>query len=316
MDLMNQGFVDLRAVQTLVLDEADRMLDMGFINDIQLISAKLPAKRQTLLFSATIPTEIRRLAGRLLRDPATVHIAAECGTADHIEQSVYHVERAHKPALLTHLLEHKPMHRTIVFTRTRHGADRLVKHLQRTDIGADAIHGDKSQNSRKRTLDSFRRGRLHVLVATDVASRGIDVDGITHVVNYDVSMDPESYVHRIGRTARAGASGVAISFCDRAERGQLRAIERLIGRPIPVCDEHPEYPKVSAAPAAQVRHPQFKDADGNKAGHATAPRSDRRQPYQHHAAGTSSGGQAGGGKRKPRRGRSRTGRGAYSTSHA
>jgi ATP-dependent RNA helicase RhlE len=239
LDLMNQGHAKLNHIEMLVLDEADRMLDMGFINDIRKIIAKLPGKRQTLMFSATMPPEIRQLANSLLRTPVTVQVAAPSATAEGIDQAVYFVERSNKPSLLAHLVEHLPMYRTIVFTRTKHGADRVVRHLHARGIHADSLHGNKSQNARQKALESFRANRLPVLVATDIASRGIDVDGITHVVNYDISHEPETYVHRIGRTARAGASGMAISLCDRDEVQNLRAIERLLKQAIPVTAEHP-----------------------------------------------------------------------------
>ncbi len=239
LDLVNQRHADLRRIETLVLDEADRMLDMGFIHDIQRIIAMLPDRRQALLFSATMPPAIRKLADNLLRKPVTVQVAPEAPHADGIEQSVYFVAKADKPALLTHLIGHLPMSRAIVFTRTKHGADRVVRHLRRTGADAEAIHGNKSQNARQRSLDRFADGRVGILVATDIASRGIDVDGISHVVNYDLSHDPTSYVHRIGRTARAGASGAALSFCDHDERPHLQAIERLLRCQIPVVSDHP-----------------------------------------------------------------------------
>src|SRR5258708_2752020 len=187
LDLMNQGHVDLRSVEVLVLDEADRMLDMGFIHDIRRIAGKLPANRQTMLFSATMPTEIRRLADTLLRDPATIQVAPASATADGVEQAVYFVEKRNKSTLLAHLVDNLPMARAIVFTRTKHGADRVVRHLHLSNIRAEAIHGNKSQNARERALKNFRNGKIPVLVATDIASRGIDVDDITHVVNYDLT---------------------------------------------------------------------------------------------------------------------------------
>jgi ATP-dependent RNA helicase RhlE len=216
------------------LDEADRMLDMGFINDIRQIVAKLNAKRQTLLFSATMPKEIRQLASTLLRNPAVVEVAPPATTVTAIDQSVYFVEKQSKPELLARLVKDLPMHRAIVFTRTKHGADRVVRHLDRYGIRSQAIHGNKSQNVRERALADFRNNKTHVLVATDIASRGIDVDGITHVVNYDLTHEPETYVHRIGRTARAGATGAAVAFCDPEEMSNLRAIERLMRKSIPV----------------------------------------------------------------------------------
>jgi ATP-dependent RNA helicase RhlE len=241
LDLINQGHVDLSGIEVLVLDEADRMLDMGFIHDINRIVDLLPGGRQTLLFSATMPPAIRKFADRLLDQPERVEVAPQSTTADRIEQVVYHVDRGNKSALLKHLIENTSISRAIVFTRTKHGADKVVRHLCRDGTAAEAIHGNKSQNARQKALDGFRSGRVHILVATDVAARGIDVDDISHVINYDLSNDPESYVHRIGRTARAGAAGIAISFCDREERGYLTAIQRLIRKDITVCKDQPAY---------------------------------------------------------------------------
>ena len=234
MDLMQQGHVDLSGVETFVLDECDRMLDMGFLPDIKRIGAKVPPGRQTMLFSATLPTEIRRLASAMLRNPAVVDIAPVKQTDALIEQSVYFVDKANKPALLARLVNELSMFRTIAFTRTKHGADRLTQHLNRAGIKAEAIHGNKSQNARTRALSNFKAGKIPVLVATDVAARGIDVDSITHVVNYDLTHEPETYMHRIGRTGRAGATGHAIAFCNREELPFLKAIERQIRKPLPV----------------------------------------------------------------------------------
>ena len=207
-DLMEQGFVDLRMVKTLVLDEADRMLDMGFIQPIRRIVAKMPKDRQTLLFSATMPEEIRRLCASILHHPVSVSVAPVASTANLIDQSVFFVDRKNKPALLSHLFHNAPIARGLVFVRTKHGADRVVRHLHSVGIRAEAIHGNKSQNARQRALENFKSGRTPLLIASDIAARGIDVDGVTHVINYDVTHEPETYVHRIGRTARAGASGV------------------------------------------------------------------------------------------------------------
>ena len=240
MDLMNQGFVNLTQVRTLVLDEADRMLDMGFINDIRKITVKLPKDRQTLLFSATMPPAIRGLANDLLTDPVRIEIAPAATPAERIQQSVYFVDKKNKPAMLAHLLGGLPVTRAIVFTRTKHGADKVCRHLRKAGFAAQAIHGNKTQAARQRSLDGFRSDKVMVLVATDIASRGIDVDEVSHVINYDISNDPESYVHRIGRTARAGSSGSAISLCDREEGAYLRSIEKLIGRSIQVLRDHPD----------------------------------------------------------------------------
>lgn len=241
LDLMNQGHVDLRAVEIFVLDEADRMLDLGFFPDIRKVVARLSAERQTLLFSATMPADIRELANSILKDPVTVHVAPVSSTADQITQGVYHVAKRNKPTLLRHLLKTADITRALIFTRTKRGADRVVRQLEIAGINTAAIHGDKSQGARERALDGFRAGRIPVLVATDIAARGIDVDAISHVFNYDMPNVAETYVHRIGRTGRAGAVGIALSFCDHEERGDLKAIERLIHRPIEIRNDHPEY---------------------------------------------------------------------------
>jgi ATP-dependent RNA helicase RhlE len=234
LDLMEQGFVRLDAVEVLVLDEADRMLDMGFIHDVRRIVAAVPQQRQTLLFSATIPSEIARLVASVLRDPVRIDIAPEVTTAERVDQCVYFVAKADKRHLLERLLREENAERSIVFTRTKHGANRLAEQLTRAGLRAEAIHGNKSQGARERALEGFRSGTLPVLVATDLAARGIDVDGVSHVFNFDLPNVPESYVHRIGRTGRAGASGRAIAFCDAEERPLLRDIERFVKKPIPV----------------------------------------------------------------------------------
>jgi ATP-dependent RNA helicase RhlE len=228
LDLMNQGYVNLTGIEVLVLDEADRMLDMGFINDIRKIVGKLPPRRQTILFSATMPAPIRQLAQTLMHDPATVQISPPASAAAaKIDESVYFVERQNKPQLLAHLVGHLPMTRAIVFTRTKHGADRVVKKLVQSGIRANAIHGNKSQPQREKALGEFRRGDVKILVATDIAARGIDVSGVSHVINFELPNVPEQYVHRIGRTARAGAAGVAISLCAPDEKAYLRDIWKL-----------------------------------------------------------------------------------------
>ncbi len=232
LDLMEQGFVDLSGIRFFVLDEADRMLDMGFIEPIRRIGRQLPKERQTLLFSATMPAKIRELANAMLKNPVTVSVTPVASAVPLIEQTLYHVPGEQKPAFLAHLLENAAISRAVVFTKTKHGADKLAKRLSRGGIAADSIHGNKSQGQRQRALDAFRGGRARVLVATDVAARGLDVDGITHVFNYNLPMEPEAYVHRIGRTGRAGATGHAISFCSGDERGLLRGIERFTGKVI------------------------------------------------------------------------------------
>jgi ATP-dependent RNA helicase RhlE len=237
LDLMSQRIVDLGAVEHFILDEADRMLDMGFVNDVRRIASAVPVKRQTLLFSATMPRDVLALANAMLVDPARVSVAPPATTAELIDQSVVNVPRPQKRAVLEAILRDEKVERAIVFTATKRGADRLADQLGRAGIVSAAIHGNKSQGARERALEAFRTGGSRVLVATDVASRGIDVDGITHVINYDLPDTPESYVHRIGRTGRAGASGQAISFCDPEERGLLRDIERLIRRRLPERDQ-------------------------------------------------------------------------------
>ena len=246
LDLMNQRLVALGSVEVLVLDEADRMLDMGFIHDVRRVVAAVPTERQTLLFSATMPADIATLSRQILRDPARVEVTPVASTVDLIEQRVLMVEKTDKPALLSEVLRHLGVERALVFTRTKHGADRVVKTLGRERFSAEAIHGNKSQNARQRALENFRTGRTSVLVATDIAARGIDVEDITHVINFDLPTEAESYVHRIGRTGRAGRSGMAISFCDAEERATLRDIERLIARPVQVVGGHPYESRVPA----------------------------------------------------------------------
>ena len=233
LDLVGGNALRLSGVEFLVLDEADRMLDMGFIHDIRKIVAKLPAKRQTLLFSATMPEAIAELAKQLLRDPISVAVTATGSTVDLVEQRIIHVDRGAKQSALVDVLKREPTERVLVFTRTKHGADKVVRGLIKAGLTAQAIHGNKSQNQRERVLAAFRKGEVKTLVATDIAARGIDVDGISHVVNFDLPNVPETYVHRIGRTARAGAGGIAISLCDGEEVALLRDIEKLIRKSIP-----------------------------------------------------------------------------------
>ena len=274
IDLMGQRCVQLNHVEILILDEADRMLDMGFIEPLRRIVSHVPKQRQTLMFSATMPEEIRRLAAEWLHDPARIEVRPTAAAADLVQQSVFHVEPKQKPLLLLDYLQNTPSTRTLVFSRTKHGADKIVKHLVREGIPAAAIHGNKSQNNRQRVLQQFKSNRPPVLVATDVASRGLDIDEISHVINYDLPLDAETYVHRIGRTGRAGATGEAISFCGRDERSLLNSIERFIRRSIPVVQVRPELRAAMAAhKAAQPTH-HAKPAAGPKAAgprHAPAP---------------------------------------------
>ncbi|MBI2826329.1 MAG: DEAD/DEAH box helicase [Planctomycetia bacterium] len=245
LDLMNQGFVDLRSVEIFVLDEADRMLDMGFLPDLRRVIAALPRARQTLFFSATMPEAIMQLANSILRDPVRIHVAPVKVTTDLIAQSVCFVPKQQKPRLLTHMLRKHAATRALVFTRTKRGADRVARHLNVSGIKAQAIHGNKSQSARQRAMAGFKSTRPPVLVATDLAARGIDVENISHVFNYDLPQEAETYVHRIGRTGRAGATGIAVSFCDHDERAYLKSIERLIRRSLSV---DPDYAAGSASP--------------------------------------------------------------------
>jgi len=230
LDLMNQGVIALGSVEVFVLDEADRMLDMGFLPDVRRVIAKLPSRRQTILFSATMPEAIAQLANSILHNPIRVHVAPVKATTELIAQSVYFVSRQQKSRLLASFLRTQQVGRALVFTRTKRGADRVARQLNQAGIRADAMHGNKSQSARQRTLADFKASRTPVLVATDIAARGIDVEGISHVLNYDLPNEPETYVHRIGRTGRAGCTGFAVSFCDEEERQHLQAIERLIRR--------------------------------------------------------------------------------------
>ncbi|WP_183556681.1 DEAD/DEAH box helicase [Mucilaginibacter sp. SP1R1] len=249
LDLMNQRFVHLEHVKMLILDEADRMLDMGFVNDVKKVIAKVPAKRQTLFFSATMPKEIQHLADTILTNPEKVEVTPVSSTADTIQQSLFYVDKNDKKSLLIHILKDKNIKTALVFTRTKHGADKVVKDLVRVGITAEAIHGNKSQNARQRALTNFKNRTTRVLIATDIAARGIDIDELTHVINYEIPNIPETYVHRIGRTGRAGANGIALSFCDEEEIEFLKDIHKLIAKEIPVEEGHP-YPLSPVAIAA------------------------------------------------------------------
>jgi ATP-dependent RNA helicase RhlE len=269
LDLMNQRHVRFDDLSVFVLDEADRMLDMGFINDVRKIVATLPKNRQTLLFSATMPREIADLAAKLLNNPTRVEVTPQATTVERIGQHVIHVPAAQKRHVMVDLLADASMTRVIAFSRTKHGANKVTDHLNAAGITTAAIHGNKSQGARQAALESFRAGKVRVLVATDIAARGIDIDGISHVINVDLPNVSESYVHRIGRTARAGKDGIAISLCDTEERPFLRDIEKLIGMRLPVMELPPETPRI-ATPAAQrpaqpARRPQHKRPEGHRA---------------------------------------------------
>ncbi|HVS13743.1 MAG TPA: DEAD/DEAH box helicase [Thermoanaerobaculia bacterium] len=248
LDLMGERVVALGGVQVLVLDEADRMLDMGFIHDVRRVVRAIPRERQTMLFSATLPEEIRELAADVLIDPVRVAVTPVASTVDSTEQRVFAIDKASKVELLYTLLQDDEMERVLVFTRTKHGADKVAKKLVRAGVGTAALHGNKSQNARERALDGFKQGRTRVIVATDIAARGLDVKGLSHVVNFDLPNEPETYVHRIGRTGRAGAVGVALSFCAPEERDFLRAIERLTRKPI----DRVELPRLVDMPQAPL----------------------------------------------------------------
>ncbi len=255
LDLMAQRLVTFPTLEVLVLDEADRMLDMGFIRDVKKILAALPRKRQTLFFSATMPPDIQDLADSMLVDPVRVAVTPVATTAEAIDQRMYHVSRDNKRSLLLHVLKDPSISKALVFTRTKNGANRVARHLSAAGVTADAIHGNKSQNARERALEAFRDGQLRILVATDIAARGIDIDGVTHVINFEIPNIPESYVHRIGRTGRAGAAGIALSFCDAEERAFVRDIERTIRRKVPVDETHPFHSNAAErAPAPQQQN--------------------------------------------------------------
>ena len=284
LDLMGQGYVHLNGLEIFVLDEADRMLDMGFIHDVKKVIAKLPQKRQTLFFSATMPPEIAKLANSILTNPVKVEVAPVSSTADTIDQSIFFVDRTDKNKLLLHLLEGTAIREALIFTRTKHGANKVAKVLSQAGFLAEAIHGNKSQSARQNALKSFKEGKLRALVATDIAARGIDIDGLTHVINFDLPNVPETYVHRIGRTGRAGASGKALSFCDHEEKEYLRDIQRLIKREVPVNAEHPYVmtggPKKAEPEVREPRQPR-----GPGRGQQQRPRSDQGGRREQRPAG-------------------------------
>ena len=273
LDLVRQKYVRLDKATTLVLDEADRMFDMGFIKDVRKLISFLPKERLSLLFSATMPKEVAHLCDEVLRDPVRIEVTPKKVTADAIEQRLYHVAMQDKRGLLHKLLRDDTMKRVIVFTRTKHGANKVADQLGKNGYSADAIHGNKSQNARQRALEAFRAGEIRVLVATDIAARGIDIDDITHVVNFDLPHEPESYVHRIGRTARAGGTGIAIAFCDPSERTQLRDIERLIRNPLTVVGT----PAIEALPVQESHAPRHNPRNNHR------PHGPKKQGHKHNA---------------------------------
>jgi ATP-dependent RNA helicase RhlE len=263
LDLMNQGFISLHAVKFFVLDEADRMLDMGFVHDVKKVIAKLPHKRQSLFFSATMPPEVAKLADTILDEPRHIEVTPVSSTADTVEQSVYFVDKNNKKTLLNELLKDDSLKSVLVFTRTKHGADKVMKDVVKTGVTAQAIHGNKSQNARQNALNNFKTGDTRVLVATDIAARGIDVDNLTHVINFELPNIPESYVHRIGRTGRAGRSGIAISFCEAEERPYLKDIQKLIGKTIPV-EKFGELTELAPPPVVESKPKQHTQTQGQK----------------------------------------------------
>jgi ATP-dependent RNA helicase RhlE len=316
LDLMQSNALRLNSVEVFVLDEADRMLDMGFIQDIRKIVAKLPKERQTLLFSATMPQDIAELARHMLKDPAKVSVTPAATTVERIAQRVVHIDRGGKPKMLTDLLRNEAVDRVLVFTRTKHGADKVVRGLNKDGISAEAIHGNKSQGQRERVLKSFRDGRIRTLVATDIAARGIDVEGISHVINFDLPNIPESYVHRIGRTARAGADGVAISLCSHDELPFLRDIEKLIRMAIPASGR-----STPAAPRPAQQHNgrngngqhrphQGRGRDGRRNNNRGGGKSQGHGRNQQHAQNGHQGGKHGSGHNRPSQHGASNGQGA------
>ncbi len=268
LDLHKQGFIDLDHLHTLVLDEADQMLDMGFVNDVKKIVKLTPKNRQTLFFSATMPIAIRELAEMFLQDPATVSVSPVSSTAENVEQRVYFVDKTEKRNLLYHLIKNENLSDVLVFSRTKHGADNVVKALRKQNIAAEAIHGDKSQNARQRVLDAFKNKEVGVLVATDIAARGIDIDQLPFVINFDLPNIPETYVHRIGRTGRAGNGGIAISFCSKDEHAYWKDIQKLIKVEVKTVSDHP-YPWHSGSPETA---PSAAQNNSNRSGEANKSR--------------------------------------------
>jgi ATP-dependent RNA helicase RhlE len=297
LDLMSQGFVNLKSIEFFVLDEADRMLDMGFVHDVKKVIAQLPPRRQSLFFSATMPPEIVKLAGTILTNPASVEVTPASTTAETVEQKIYLVEANDKRDLLVQLLSAKSVKTALVFARTKHGADKIAKFLNQAGIKADAIHGNKAQNARQRALASFKDQTITALVATDIAARGIDVSSLELVINYELPNVPETYVHRIGRTGRAGASGLAVSFCDTEEREYLRDIQKLIGKSLPIETDNP----FASNNLSAVDKPQSKSAGGQKSASSGRPNNGRGggsgggRPQQNNGRSGQNNGRSGGG---------------------
>jgi len=302
LDLMAQKFIDLSHLQIFVLDEADRMLDMGFVHDVRKVLNVIPEKRQSLFFSATMAPEIMKLADTILIEPAKVEVTPVSSTAHTIQQKVYYVKKSDKKNLLIHLLKGDEIDRVLVFTRTKHGADRVARDVTKAGIQAEAIHGNKSQNARVRALDNFKSSKTRVLVATDIAARGIDVDDLNHVINFELPNEPETYVHRIGRTGRAGASGTALSFCDAEETSYLVSIQKLISKNVPVVDNHP-YPMTAkdfAEAASTVKEQKNKGGRGGRNRWGNKPSSGGNgssKPNGQSRSSHSGGGQRSGGNR-------------------
>jgi ATP-dependent RNA helicase RhlE len=295
LDLIGQGFIQLQDVEIFVLDEADRMLDMGFLPDIKKILARLPTKRQTMFFSATMPPDIVRLANTMVRDPVGVDVTPDIPVVELIDQRLMYVDRRDKVPLLEKVLRESGANRVLVFTRTKHGANKIVRLLDNVGIKGSAIHGNKAQTARTRALEDFKSGRIRVLVATDIAARGIDVEGISHVINFDIPNVPETYIHRIGRTARAGNAGISMSFCDSEERSYIRDIEKLMRREIPVFRDHP-YHSETAAKSTSPPPPQGQRGQGRPSN-----RQERRSPprQQSPRRGDGGGRRPGNGSRRP-----------------
>lgn len=294
LDLIEQRHLSLSKLEVFVLDEADRMLDMGFIHDIRKVIAMLPKQRHNLFFSATMPPDIQKLSENILLNPVKVEVTPVSSTAEKIQQTLMYVDKSAKRDLLRHVLKDNKLKRVIVFTRTKHGANRVSETLEKNQIPSEAIHGNKSQNARQRALENFRAGKIRVLVATDIAARGIDIDGITHVINFEIPNISESYVHRIGRTARAGAEGAAISFCDAEEKSFIRDIEKLIGKKIPLVTDHPYHSAAVAnsqtlssgkAKALIEGKERREGSHGKRPGAGGANNRRRRPPKKHRAAG-------------------------------